>query len=110
MAAGDRQAEHGVTLGFYQGELLRRIDPRHRSLGQFFEDEIEAPVDLHVDIHLPHTVADVELATISRPGFRKMMTGFPLAMAGRCLQAAFEHPPRSSTRGCSTGRPAVSLL
>jgi hypothetical protein len=25
---------------FYQGELLRRIDPWHRSLGQFFQDEI----------------------------------------------------------------------
>jgi Beta-lactamase len=29
---GTRQAYHGITIGFYQGELLRRIDPQHRSL------------------------------------------------------------------------------
>ncbi|HEX6719003.1 MAG TPA: hypothetical protein VF088_17980 [Pyrinomonadaceae bacterium] len=23
----------------YEGELLRRIDPKHRSLGQFFQEE-----------------------------------------------------------------------
>ena len=37
---GTRQAYHGLTLGFYEGELLRRVDPRHRTLGQFFQDEI----------------------------------------------------------------------
>ena len=30
---GTRQAYHGITLGFYESELLRRIDPKHRSLG-----------------------------------------------------------------------------
>jgi hypothetical protein len=37
---GRRQGYHALTLGFYEGELLRRVDPKHRSLGQFFEDEI----------------------------------------------------------------------
>ena len=37
---GTRQAYHALTLGFYEGELLRRVDPQHRSLGQFFQDEI----------------------------------------------------------------------
>ena len=35
---GTRQAYHAISLGFYEGELLRRIDPLHRSLGQFFQD------------------------------------------------------------------------
>src|SRR6185436_10455039 len=35
--AGTRQAYHAITLGFYQGELLRRVDPQHRTLGQFFQ-------------------------------------------------------------------------
>jgi CubicO group peptidase (beta-lactamase class C family) len=35
---GTRQAYHALTLGFYEGELMRRVDPRHRSLGQFFQD------------------------------------------------------------------------
>ena len=30
---GTRQAYHAITLGFYESEILRRIDPRHRSLG-----------------------------------------------------------------------------
>src|SRR5687767_5191811 len=30
---GSRQGYHAVTLGFYEGELLRRVDPRHRTLG-----------------------------------------------------------------------------
>src|SRR5579883_55815 len=34
---GTRQAYHALTLGFYEGELMRRVDPQHRSLGQFFQ-------------------------------------------------------------------------
>src|SRR5262245_26406633 len=45
---GTRQAYHAITLGFYQGELLRRIDPRHRTLGQFFQEEIASPLGLDV--------------------------------------------------------------
>src|SRR5687768_2630571 len=29
---GARQAYHGITLGFYESELLRRIDPQHRTI------------------------------------------------------------------------------
>lgn len=49
---GTRQAYHAITLGFYEGELLRRIDPKHRSLGQFFQDEIATPLGLDVYIRL----------------------------------------------------------
>src|ERR1051326_2372121 len=41
---GIYQAYHALTLGFYTGELLRRIDPQRRSLGQFFQDEIAAQI------------------------------------------------------------------
>jgi CubicO group peptidase (beta-lactamase class C family) len=41
---GTRQAYHAISLGFYEGELLRRIDPKHRSLGQFSQDEIAVPL------------------------------------------------------------------
>ena len=30
---GTRQAYHALTLGFYEGELMRRVDPRHRTPG-----------------------------------------------------------------------------
>ena len=31
-----------------EGELLRRVDPWHRSLGQFFQDEIATPLGLEL--------------------------------------------------------------
>ncbi len=77
---GTRQAYHAITLGFYEGELLRRVDPRHRSLGQFFQDEIASPLGLDVYIRLPETIPNSRLATISPPGRLKMLFGFPLRL------------------------------
>jgi CubicO group peptidase (beta-lactamase class C family) len=77
---GTRQAYHALTLGFYEGELLRRIDPQHRSLGQFFEDEIASPLDLDVYIRLPETIPNSRLATLAPPGLIKMLFGFPLRL------------------------------
>jgi CubicO group peptidase (beta-lactamase class C family) len=78
---GTRQAYHAITLGFYQGELLRRIDPRHRTLGQFFQDEIATPLGLNVYIRLPEDIPDSRLATIARPRAIDMVRGFPLRFA-----------------------------
>jgi CubicO group peptidase (beta-lactamase class C family) len=75
---GTRQAYHAITLGFYQGELLRRLDPRHRTLGQFFQDEIAAPLGLDVYIRLPEAIPNSRLATIARPRFIDMVLGFPV--------------------------------
>ena len=41
---GTRQGYHYLTLGLYENELLRRVDPRGRSLGQFLSEEILAPL------------------------------------------------------------------
>jgi CubicO group peptidase (beta-lactamase class C family) len=41
---GERQAYHAISLGFYEGEIIRRVDPQHRSLGQVFAEEIAAPL------------------------------------------------------------------
>jgi CubicO group peptidase (beta-lactamase class C family) len=75
---GTRQAYHGITLGFYQGELLRRVDPLRRSLGQFFQDEIATPLNLDAYIRLPEGIPDSRLATIARPRPLDMLRGFPL--------------------------------
>ena len=53
---GTRQAYHAITLEFCEGELLRRVDPRHRSLGQFFQDEIATPLGLAKRNTDPNTV------------------------------------------------------
>jgi CubicO group peptidase (beta-lactamase class C family) len=78
---GTRQAYHGITLGFYQGELLRRIDPKHRSLGQFFQDEIASPLGLDAYIRLPEEIPDSRLARIARPRSIDMLLGLPLRFA-----------------------------
>jgi CubicO group peptidase (beta-lactamase class C family) len=63
---GTRQAYHGVSLGFYEGELLRRVDPLHRSLGKFFQEEIATPLQLDFYIRLPEEIPNSRLATIQR--------------------------------------------
>jgi CubicO group peptidase (beta-lactamase class C family) len=61
---GERHGYHSSTIGFYEGELLRRVDPRHRSLGRFFSDEIARPLGLEFYIGLPKDVPDSRLAPI----------------------------------------------
>jgi len=75
---GTRQAYHALTLGFYEGELLRRVDPCHRSLGQFFHDEIATPLGEDVYIGLPETIPNSRLATLAPPRPLEMLFGFPL--------------------------------
>lgn len=73
---GTRQGYHAITLGFYEGELLRRVDPQHRTLGQLFQDEIASPLGLDVYIRLPESIPNARLATMTRPGFVEMVRGF----------------------------------
>jgi CubicO group peptidase (beta-lactamase class C family) len=75
---GTRQAYHAITLGFYESELLRRVDPRHRSLGQFCQDEIASPLGLDVYIRLPESIPNSRLATLAPPSPLDMLLGFPI--------------------------------
>ena len=64
---GTRQAYHPITLGFYESELLRHVDPMHRTLGRFFHDEIARPLGLDFCIGLPDEIPNSRLAVIERP-------------------------------------------
>jgi CubicO group peptidase (beta-lactamase class C family) len=77
---GTRQAYHAVTLGYYESELLRRIDPQHRSLGQFFQEEIASPLGLDFYIRLPESIPDSRFATLVDPSFFEMLFGFPIRL------------------------------
>ncbi len=77
---GTLQAYHAISLGFYQGELMRRIDPQHRSLGQFFQDEIATPLGLDFYIRLPESIPDARLATLEDPSPIEMLLGFPIRL------------------------------
>jgi CubicO group peptidase (beta-lactamase class C family) len=84
---GTRQSYHALTLGFYEGELIRRVDPLHRSLGQFFHDEIASVLGLDFYIRLPDSVPNARLATLPPPSPLAMLLGFPLRMT----LAGFNH-------------------
>lgn len=76
---GTRQAYHAITLGYYEGEMLRRVDPQHRSLGKFFQDEIASPLGLDVYIRLPESIQNSRLATLARPSLLAMLRGFGIS-------------------------------
>ena len=77
---GTRQAYHAITLGFYESELLRRIDPKHRGLGQFFQDEIASPLNLDFYIRLPESIPDSRLAKLQNASLFEMLLGFPIRL------------------------------
>lgn len=95
---GSRQGYHGITLGFYQSELLRRVDPEHRSVGRFFQDEIATPLGLDLYIRLPEEIPDSRLARLARPtGVTWDMFAMPIAVTLAGLN------PRSNLRRCLVG-------
>ena len=77
---GTRQAYHALSLGFYEGELLRRVDPEHRSLGQFFHDEIALPLGEDVYLRLPESIPNSRLATIARPATLDLLFHLPFRL------------------------------
>ncbi|MFM9849061.1 MAG: serine hydrolase [Hyphomicrobiaceae bacterium] len=71
---GAHQTYHAITLGFYEGELLRLVDPQHRCLGRFFQDEIASPLGLDFCIRLPEEIPDSRLAPLVNPTFLDMIS------------------------------------
>jgi CubicO group peptidase (beta-lactamase class C family) len=65
-----RHGYHTLTLGWYQAELLRRVDPSHRTLGRFFQEEIARPLGVEFYIGLPDHIDNQRLAFTS--GFHRL--------------------------------------
>ena len=61
---GTRHGYHTMTLGLYMQEIVRHVDPAHRTLGRFFHDEIATPLGLEFYIGLPRDIPDERLATL----------------------------------------------
>lgn len=61
---GTRHGYHAVTLGWYESQLLSRVDPKGRTLGRFFAEEVATPLDAAFYIGLPDDVPDERIATI----------------------------------------------
>jgi CubicO group peptidase (beta-lactamase class C family) len=77
---GERQAYHAISLGFYESEIVRRVDPGHRTLGRFFAEEIAEPLGIDFYIGLPDSVPDARLAPLEPPSLWKRLTGMPLSV------------------------------
>src|SRR5919199_1790932 len=63
---GQRHGYHGVSLGWYEGEPLRRVDPERRTLGRFLAEEIARPLGLDFHFGLPRDYPTERLARIAR--------------------------------------------
>jgi CubicO group peptidase (beta-lactamase class C family) len=58
-----------MTLGWYMAELIRRVDPKGRSIGRFFRDELAEPLGLDFYIGLPGSIPDERLARLQTKGY-----------------------------------------
>jgi hypothetical protein len=45
-------------------ELIRRVDPKHRTLGRFFHEEIAEPLGIEFYIGLPREIPSERIATL----------------------------------------------
>jgi CubicO group peptidase (beta-lactamase class C family) len=61
---GRRHGYHAFTLGWYESELLRRVDPQGRRLPTFFAEEVAQPLSADFHIGLPRDRDPDGVATI----------------------------------------------
>ncbi|MHA2042241.1 MAG: serine hydrolase domain-containing protein [Candidatus Thorarchaeota archaeon] len=95
---GTQQGYHALTLGYYQSELMRRVDPEGRSIGQYFHDEIASPLGLDFYIRLPEEIPDTKLATLRQAEMSlSAMRGMPISLILASMN------PRSAIRRALLG-------
>ena len=72
---GTRHGYHGISLGWYMGELVLRVDPERRTLGTFFREEIAQPLglDVHFGIREEDRIRPARIARIERGALRKAL-------------------------------------
>jgi CubicO group peptidase (beta-lactamase class C family) len=102
--AGREQAYHAISLGFYENELLRRVDPKKRSIGKFFQDEIANKLGIDFFIGLPSSVPEERLASIQ--GFRRVELLFHLRSLPPRFALAMMNPRSHAAR--ALGNPKLA--
>jgi CubicO group peptidase (beta-lactamase class C family) len=104
---GTRQGYHAVTLGWYESELIRHVDPQGRTLGRFFADEIARPLELDFYIGLPPSVNRDRVAHL-KAASKASVLRHPTAMPPR-LAAAMFNPASLSARSLWIATEAIDL-
>lgn len=70
---GQKHGYHGISLGWYESEIIRSVDPQHRTIGRYFADEIAAPLGIEFYIGLPDDIPDDRIAPVLGDWFRTKM-------------------------------------
>jgi CubicO group peptidase (beta-lactamase class C family) len=92
---GTRHGYHTMSLGLYMQELIRHVDPEHRTLGRFFHEEIAVPLDIEFYIGLPPAIPDERLATVKTLSIARGLLALPRTPPAM-LKKYFQ--PRSTIR------------
>lgn len=98
-APGTRHGYHAWSLGWYESGLLRCVDSKGRTLGQYFAEEIAAPhgIDFHFGLTGDNTGAPVaDIIGFGIPDALGAIGGFPWRML-----AAMANPWSITTRALS---------
>ncbi len=74
---GTRHGYHTMSLGLYMQELIRHVDPEHRTLGRFFHEEIAVPLGIEFYIGLPPAIPDERLATVKTLSIARALLALP---------------------------------
>ena len=74
---GTRHGYHTMSLGLYMQELIRHVDPEHRTLGRFFHEEIAVPLGLEFYIGLPPAIPDERLAKVKTLSIGRALLALP---------------------------------
>jgi len=96
---GTRHGYHAWSLGWYESELLRQVDPHGRTLGTYFAEEIAAPLDLAFYIGLPPHIEAAQVAEVQ--GFRPIQMATSLGQFPWRMVAALANPWSVTTRALS---------
>ncbi|MEJ2208119.1 MAG: serine hydrolase [Anaerolineae bacterium] len=104
---GSRHGYHALSLGWYEGEVLRRVDPQHRTLGRFFQEEIARPLGIEFYIGLPPEIPNSRLASVR---FFRLPNPFRLDDDLKAMYRAMIDPRSLVFRAFTNPRPTPKNL
>lgn len=116
---GTGHGYHAQTLGWYESQLIRRVDPARRPIGKFFADEVAGPLGAEFFIGVADEAVLARLATFSGGGrigaalhAHRMPKRLLLSMLNpRSMTArAFMNPKALAMNMSSINRPEVLRL
>jgi CubicO group peptidase (beta-lactamase class C family) len=93
---GTRHGYHGISLGWYESELVRRVDPKRRTIGVYFQEEVARPLGVEFYIGLPESVSQARVARIAP--YRKWQLLFNMDKMPRPFVMGFLNPRSITAR------------